>query len=54
MWDILLSDICANVCPQLVSESGVEQEVVVPHNEPVMAALEDYCKKVMTPRHWKQ
>ena len=36
--------------PQLVSESGVEQEVVVPHNEPVMAALGDFCKKVMAPR----
>jgi len=30
---------------KLVSESGVEQEVVVPHNLPVRDVLEDYCRK---------
>ena len=44
----------ANVCQQLVSESGVEQEIVVPYDEPVMTALEDFSEKVlMAERNWE-
>ena len=40
------------MCQQLVSESGVEQEMAVPYHEPVMAALED-CRKVVAERNWE-
>merc|ERR1719391_193956 len=31
---------------KLVSESGVEQEVLVPYDQPVMAVLDEYCEKI--------
>ena len=43
----------ANVFQQLVSDSGVEQEIVVPYHEPVMTSLEDYCEKVIAERNWE-
>jgi len=33
---------------KLVSESGFEQEVAVPSDQPVMFALEEYCNKLGT------
>jgi len=40
--------ISMKVALKLVSESGVEQEMVVPPNEPLMTALENFCEKTGT------
>jgi len=40
--------ISMKVALKLVSESGVEQEMVVPSNEPLMTALENFCEKTGT------
>ena len=48
VFSLLLADHLsfANVLSQLVSESGVEQEVVVLSDQPVLAALEEPIEKV--------
>jgi len=46
LWNT--NGIAMKVTLKLVSDSGVEQEIVVPYHEPVVTSLEDYCEKTGT------